>query len=138
VGVVVFTSADDGNPNRYLRKAFEWVAPAIARAATPEKPRPTADPTWTKYVGTYRSRGGDSKVLVMNGQLWLISPMDENPAESKSVLVPAGEHTFRIEGTGGGPHGELARFELDASGKVTRLFTGVNYSRRLDPQRLVP
>ncbi len=131
VGVVVFTNGDDGSPNRYLRKAFEWVAPAIARATKKDDARGTPNPTWAKFIGTYRSRGGDTKVILMNGQLWLISPMEEDPVESKSVLVPVGEHTFRIEGSGGGPHGELARFEVDAAGNVTRLFTGVNYSMRI-------
>lgn len=131
LGVVVFTNGDDGNPNRYLRRAFEWVAPALGRALKKEAPVPAPDPLWAKYVGGYRSRGGDSKVVVVDGQLWLIAPMEEDPVETKSVLVPLREHTFRIEGSGGGPHGELARFELDAAGNVTRLYTGVNYSTRL-------
>jgi CubicO group peptidase (beta-lactamase class C family) len=131
VGIVVFTNGDDGNPNRYLRKAFDWVAPAIGRATKKDAPSATTHAAWTKYIGTYRSRGGDTKVIPMNGQLWLIAPMEEDPVETKSVLVPVGEHTFRIEGTGGGPHGELARFEVDAAGNVTRLYTGVNYSLRV-------
>jgi CubicO group peptidase (beta-lactamase class C family) len=131
VGVVVFTNANDGNPNRFVRKAFDWVAPAIGRALKPDAPAPTPDPGWQKYVGLYRSRGGDTKVLVLDNQLVMISPMEEDPLDGKTVLVPVGPHTFRMEGEGGGPHGELARFELDASGAVTRLFTGVNYSMRI-------
>ena len=131
VGVVVFTNGGDGNPGRYVNKAYEWVAPAIARATTKAEAPAEPDPAWTTYIGTYRSRGGERKVLIMNGELVLITPLSEDPMAGKTVLVPVSEHTFRMQGTGGGPHGELARFEVDGQGNVTRLFTGVNYSRRV-------
>ena len=131
VGVVVFTSGGDGNPGRYLNKAFEWVAPAIVTATAKPEPPAKADPSWTQYVGTYRSRGGERQVMILNEQLVVISPLSEDPMAGKSVLRPLGDHTFRIEGTGGGPHGELARFELDADGSVTRLYMGMNYSERV-------
>ena len=131
VGVVVFTNGGDGNPGRYATKAFEWIAPAIVRATAKPKPPAEADPSWTQYVGTYRSRGGERQVMILNAELVVISPLSDDPMAGKSVLRPLGEHTFKIEGTGGGPHGELARFELDADGNVTRLYMGVNYSERV-------
>ncbi len=131
VGVVVFTNGGDGNPGRYVTKAFEWIAPAIVRAAATPKPPAEADPSWTQYVGTYRSRRGERQVMILNEELVVISPLSDDPMAGKSVLRPLGEHTFTIEGTGGGPHGELARFELDADGNITRLYMGVNYSERV-------
>ena len=131
VGVVVFTNGGDGNPGRYLNKAFEWIAPAIVRATTQPAAPAVADPSWTQYVGMYRSRGGERQVIVLNEELVVISPRSDDPMGGKSTLRPLGEHTFRIEGTGGGPHGELARFELDTSGNVIRLYMGVNYSERV-------
>ena len=131
VGVVVFTNGGDGNPGRYVNKAFEWIAPAIVRAAASPTPAAAADPSWTQYVGMYRSRGGERQVMVINEELVVISPLSDNPMTGKSILRPLDEHTFRIEGTGGGPHGELARFELDADGNVLRLYMGVNYSERV-------
>ena len=79
----------------------------------------------------YRSRGGERQVMVINEELVVISPLSDNPMTGKSILRPLGEHTFKIEGTGGGPHGELARFELDADGNILRLYMGVNYSERV-------
>ena len=131
VGVVVFTSGGDGNPGRYVTKAFDWIAPAIVNATATPKPPAKADATWTPYVGTYRSRGGERQVMILNEELVVISLLSDNPMAGKSVLRPIGDHTFKIEGTGGGPHGELARFELDAAGNVTRLYMGVNYSERV-------
>ena len=131
VGVVVFTNGGDGNPGRYVNKAFEWIAPAIVRATARPTPSATADPSWTQYVGMYRSRGGERQVMVLNEELVVISPLSDNPMTGKVILRPLGEHTFMIEGTGGGPHGELARFELDADGNVMRLYMGVNYSERM-------
>ena len=131
VGVVVFTNGGDGNPGRYVNKAFEWIAPAIVRATARPMPPATADPSWTQYVGMYRSRGGERQVMVINEELVVISPLSDNPMTGKSILRPLGEHTFKIEGTGGGPHGELARFELDADGNILRLYMGVNYSERV-------
>jgi hypothetical protein len=40
-------------------------------------------------------------------------------------------HTIIARRTGGSPLGELARFELDADGNVTRRYMGVNYSERV-------
>ncbi len=131
VGVVVFTNGGDGNPGRYVNKAFEWIAPAIVRAAASPTPAAAAEPSWTQYVGMYRSRGGERQVMVINEELVVISPLSDNPMTGKSILRPLGEHTFKIEGTGGGPHGELARFELDADGNILRLYMGVNYSERV-------
>ena len=131
VGIVVFTNGGDGNPGRYLDKAFEWIAPAIARATATPTPPATADPSWTQYVGMYRSRGAERQVMILSDELVVISPLSDDPMAGKSVLRPLEEHTFKIEATGGGPHGELARFELDADGNVTRLYMGVNYSERV-------
>ncbi len=131
VGVVVFTSGGDGNPGRFSNKAFEWLAPIIVRAAAESVPPTEADAAWTQYVGTYRSRGGERQVMILNEELVVISPSSDDPMTGKTVLRPAGEHTFKIEGTGGGPHGEMARFELDADGNITRLYMGVNYSERV-------
>ena len=132
IGVVVFTNGGDGNPNRYVRKAYEWVAPAILKVVKGDARLKKADPSWTRYTGTYRSRGGDRLVMILDDQLVLLSPMSDDPTASKGILVPVEEHIFRLKATGGGPHGELVRFTLDESGNVTRIYVGVNYAERLN------
>ena len=132
LGVVVFTNGVDGNPSRYVRKVYDWVAPAIVKAVKGDAPPKKADPSWTLYTGTYRSRGRDRMVMILDDQLVLLSPMSDDPTASKGILVPVEEHVFRLTATGGGPHGELVRFTLNDSGSVTRIYVGVNYSERLN------
>ena len=135
VGVVVFTNETSSTaPRRFSTKAFEWIAPALVKAAGgPPKAAPP-DPAWQAYVGTYRSRWGDRRVLVLGGKLVTISPLDDDPLSGRLVLVPAGKHVFRIEGQGFESHGERARFELDASGRVKRLFLGNAYLTRVEEE----
>ena len=128
---MVFTNGGDGNPRQYVERAFRWVAPPLVRAVESTTVSTVQDKSWLKYIGTYRSRGGDSKVLVLDGQLSVVSPLNDDPLETKIVLVPAGEHTFTMVGEGGGPHGELARFEFNEQGEVTRFYRGVNYAERI-------
>ena len=132
IGVVVFTNSGDGNPGRYLNKAFEWVAPALA-AARAEKAKPAIwSSDWDIYLGTYRRRSGETAVLRQENDLVILSPLSEDPNGSKGVLKPTDTpHVFRLESDGYGAHGELVRFEVNDAGEVTRIFVGVNYSRRV-------
>ncbi len=130
VGVVVFTNGGDGNPGRFVEKAFAWVAPHLGD--DDEEETAVFDPAWERYLGTYRSRWGDTSVLRLEDELVLISPLSENPDRSRGVLEPTGEpHEFRLESDGFGAHGELVRFEVDDSGAVVRIFVGVNYSAKI-------
>lgn len=36
IAVIVLTNANDGDPSRYVKRAFQWVAPAILKVAAPE------------------------------------------------------------------------------------------------------
>ena len=128
----MFTNSGDGNPGRYLNKAFEWVAPALAGARA-EKAKPAIwSSDWDIYLGTYRRRSGETAVLRQENDLVILSPLSEDPNGSKGVLKPTDTpHVFRLESDGYGAHGELVRFEVNDAGEVTRIFVGVNYSRRV-------
>lgn len=127
IAVIAFTNADDGDPPQYLEKTFDWVAPAIARATAP--PAPVPDPAWQRYVGRYRNPFGDLQVLVNDGRLTIIYPLLPDPTLAPGRLVPAGEHTLRVETTNGyGIPGELVVFEVDASGRVTRVRLGESWA----------
>ena len=129
VGVVVFTNAGDGNPGRFLDKAFEWVAAPLAKE---EEETVTYDPDWDIYVGTYRNRWGDTSVLRLEDELVIFSPLSENPDRSKGTLRSTDEsHVFRLESDGFGAHGELVRFEMNEDGAVARIYVGVNYSEKV-------
>ena len=131
IGVVAFTNGGDGDAGRFVQKVFSWVAPSVREAAKEERKPPTPDPSWKTYLGKYRTLWGDSTVLILKDQLIVIYPQSENPLTAKGVLKPVGEHTFRLESEGFGPHGELVRFELDENGDVIRMFMGANYSERV-------
>ena len=125
LGVIALINADDGDAQLVVNKAFEWMAPAVARVTAP--PPPIPDPAWQRYVGRYRNHWGDAEVLVVGGRLTLIGPSLPDPMWAPGTLVPAGEHTFRLETRDGyGSHGERVRFELDDAGRVVRMTVGVN------------
>jgi D-alanyl-D-alanine carboxypeptidase len=132
LAVMAFINADDGEVWPYVDKAFEWVGAAIAAAASPA-PVPTADPAWNRYVGRYRSAWADAQVLIRDGVLTVIRPAELEPLLATSTLIPVGEHVFRVETRDGyGIPGELAVFEVDATGRVTRAKFGENYAERID------
>jgi CubicO group peptidase (beta-lactamase class C family) len=127
LAVIVLTNADDGNPVMYVEKAFEWLAPAFARAA-PAAPA-VPDAGWQRYLGRYRSPGVDTQVLIVEGRLTLISPALAEPMLAPATLHPVAEHVFRLETKDGfGAHGEPVVFELDDAGRVARLKIGENYT----------
>jgi D-alanyl-D-alanine carboxypeptidase len=126
LGVIVLTNADDGDPMKYVDKAFQWVAPAILSVAA----RPPATPPegWQRYAGKYRNSWGDVQILVVEGRLAMLDPSLPDPMPNVVWLQPAGAHTFRMESRNGfGSHGELLVFELDGSGRVQRVKLGENY-----------
>ena len=131
LAVIAFTNSDDGDPAKYVEKAFEWVAPAIVKATAP---RPAvADPAWERYVGRYRNPFADIQVLVRDGHLTMLIPAMPDPLLTSSRFVPVREHTFRVETKNGyGIPGELVVFELDAAGRVVRIRTGETWADRIE------
>jgi hypothetical protein len=120
VGVIVLTNTSDSNPAQIAQQLMSTVGKAVAEVTKPKPETVTWDPAWERFAGTYRSRGGESRVLVMNERLVIIDPWAtsiEDPIE----LEPIGDGTFRmLAPTGGGPVGE-----------VVRMITGDSYADRL-------
>jgi CubicO group peptidase (beta-lactamase class C family) len=133
IAVLVMTNSDDGNPGSYVRQAFRYVAPAIKKAASPEKKPPALDPAWKKYAGLYRSPWGDTQVLEHGGELVAIDPTSDDPLDGVSRLTPVRSGVFRLESKrGGAAVGELVSFEEDSQGRVVRIKVGDNYSQRVE------
>ncbi len=63
--------------------------------------------------------------MILNGQLTMVSPGSDTPWADRVVLRPVAADTFRMQG--GWAAGELAKFELDAGGRVVRLLAGNVY-----------
>jgi D-alanyl-D-alanine carboxypeptidase len=129
LGIIVLTNANDGEPVRYINQAFTILTGPVRRAAAPAAPQMTARPEWQRYTGTYSWKHDDIQILVLNGALTMISAEAENPWEGRMILEPVGTHTFRLKPAGPtyGAIGEVIAFDVDASGKVTKVRTPNSY-----------
>jgi hypothetical protein len=125
LGVIVLTNANDGEPLRYVEQAFTLLSPALAAAAAPPEAPRAPDPQWQRYVGRYAWKFSEMQIQILNGELTMIVPDDDNPWSSRIILKPVGPNTFRMDAAGftSGTIGENLTFEMDANGKVTRVRT---------------
>lgn len=132
VAVIVLTNADDANPGGIATQLMNTVGEAVAKAAAP-KAEPSAttwDPSWSRFAGLYRGRGGESQVIELNKRLVIISPNAPN-LDTPIRLEPIGNGQFRYTApTGGGPVGEIVRF-VEENGRVVRMYTGDGYVERV-------
>jgi len=130
VGVIVLTNADDGNPAAIATELMNTVGQAVSKAAGAAPSVPTWDPSWSRFAGLYRGRGGDSHVVEMNKTLVIINPASAN-LDTPTKLEPIGNGQFRfVAPTGGGPVGEIVRF-VEENGRVVRMITGDSYVERV-------
>ena len=124
-GIILLTNALGSNPFQYVEQGYKQVLPAIIKAT--EKAKPEADPAWENYVGVYVHDWGIDKVIIKDGQLQMIALdfMDMPPA----ILEPTDEeHVFILQEQG--QSNETARFEMDAEGKVVKMWYRNEYSLR--------
>jgi CubicO group peptidase (beta-lactamase class C family) len=118
VGVIVFTNSLDSQPQTVSERVFDWVAPAIVRAAKGESGE-APDPQWASYEGVYRALWSDTQVTVVDGKLRLFSPRLPNPKTDWMTLEPDGERVFTMDGRGAGPLGEQVVFRVGPDGVAT-------------------
>jgi len=132
VGVIVLTNADDGNPAALATELMNTVGQAVAKVAARPPARFTWDPSWSRFAGLYRGRGGDSRVVELNKRLVVVSSTSTN-LDNPVQLEPIGNGQFRyVASVGGGPVGEIVRF-VEENGRVTRMITGDSYVERVQP-----
>jgi len=130
VGVIVLTNTNDSNPREIAQQLMSTVGKAVAEATKSEPEVVTWDSAWERFAGVYRSRGGETRVLVMNERLVTMNPWATSIGDPIE-LEPIGDGTFRmLAPTGGGPVGEIVRF-VEENGEVVRMITGDSYSDRV-------
>ena len=130
VGVIVLTNTNDSNPGQIARQLMSTVGEAVAAVTKPEPDVVAWDPAWERFAGVYRSRGGETRVLVMNKRLVTMNPWATSIGDP-TELEPIGDGTFRVLApTGGGPVGEIVRF-VEENGQVVRMIRGDSYSDRV-------
>lgn len=130
VGVIVLTNTSDSNPGDLANKLMETVGKAAAKAGAAKPATVAWDPTWERFAGLYRGRGGDSQVVVLNKKLVMITP-NAADLDPSVTLEPLGDGRFRFTApTGGGVVGEVVRF-VEEAGKPLRMFTGDSWIDRV-------
>lgn len=131
IAVIVMTNANEVNPGDFSQEIFDIVAPRITKALeTPGQGR-KAEPALAKYLGRYdRPLGGETHVLVLDGELVMMSLPTDNP-QRLTKLKYVGKDTFqRVRDDG--ELGEKILFETGPDGKVTRLVHNSNYAIRVN------
>ena len=130
VGVIVLTNADDANPGGIATQLMNTVGEAVAKAQATPPASTTWDPSWSRFAGLYRGRGGESHVVELNKQLVIINPNGAT-LDNPTRLEPLGNGTFRFTANaGGGVVGEIVRF-VEENGRVVRMITGDSYVERV-------
>jgi CubicO group peptidase (beta-lactamase class C family) len=119
IAVMVAANADDADPSRLARRAYDTLAPAIVAATASPPALKVADPKWRTYVGTYTDPWDwEYEVMIVGEELVFYEhsyPPADDPTDGITRLVPVSEHTFRM------PDGEPVVFEIGADGKVERV-----------------
>ncbi len=129
VGVIVLTNTNDSNPSDIARELMATVGQAVAKASAPKPVVVAWDPSWARFAGLYRGRGGDSQVVLLNQRLVLVTPNAVN-VDTPITLEPLGGGRFRfVAPTGGGVVGEMVRF-VEAPGRPMRMYTGDSWIDR--------
>lgn len=119
-GVIVLTNAEDGDPPSYAKNAWAIIAPAIKKATAITEKAPVTDSSWNRYAGDYVWEDGSPiKVMILNGELTLVDPAEENPWDGRIRLEPVSEGVFKMIDPP--QKGELIHFEMDNQGKITRI-----------------
>ena len=130
VGVIVLTNTNDANPSQIAEQLIATVGAAVAKAAPARAHTVAWDPTWARFAGWYRSANSDSRIVLLNEKLVMMSPTSTTVG-TPSTLEPLGGGRFRLMAPGGGSAiGEVVRF-VEENGVVTRMYVGDGYQTRL-------
>jgi CubicO group peptidase (beta-lactamase class C family) len=130
IALVFMANALGVTPEDFTAQAYEIVAPAIKSARDPERKVKEPDPTLSRYTGTYgNSFGGETAVLVWEGELALVSFPTTNPVAGLTRLRHIAGDTFRRVRPDK-ELGEEVSFEV-ADGRVVRMWRNNNFMEKL-------
>ena len=131
IAVIVMSNGHDVNVSGLGNEIFSVVAPEIEKAQKGPGEAKILEMDIEKFIGRYdRPLGGETHVLILDGELVTISFPTDSPKNSLTRLKRITENTFkRIRSDG-----ELAEpifFEIGLDGEVTRMIRNSNYSVRV-------
>lgn len=136
LATVFMTNTNGIDSQKYAQTAYDVVAPAVKKALEDPKGAKQHVAAFARYAGRYDGwLAGETHVFPWDDGLALLPAPAEKPLEALVKLKPAGEHRFRrIRDEGA--LGEEIRFDVDASGRVTRLWRNSNWlARAADPPK---
>lgn len=125
MAVIVLANSMDaqpylGQPRSIPERVFDWVGPAIARAAKREVVTPLP-PLWKQIEGTYRCMWVDLHVMALEGRLVVVNPNEEDPKATAWTLQPMEgcDWVFRVvDGPDTQNFGEQLCFQLAPDGQT--------------------
>jgi D-alanyl-D-alanine carboxypeptidase len=130
VGVIVLTNSGDSDVGNIATQLMASVGKAVGERSKPKPAVVAWDPSWARFAGRYRARGGDTEVVLLHEKLVLLG-LGGTSLANPSGLIPIGGGRFRLEArTGGGVVGEVVRFE-ERDGRVVRMYTGDSFAERV-------
>jgi D-alanyl-D-alanine carboxypeptidase len=130
VGVIVLTNTNDSNPSDIAQQLMGTVGQAVTKAAAAKPMEILWDPSWERFAGLYRGRGGDRQVVLLNKKLIIITP-NAPSLDNRVTLESLGGGQFRfVSPSGGGVVGEVVRF-VEQSGRPMRMYEGDSWIDRV-------
>ena len=133
IAAVFLTNSSGVNSWIYAKRGCDIVAQAVAEALGSPDMAKQPDPSLKKYEGTYSSYpwGGECAVLLWNGGLAIVDFPSDNPLEGLEMLKHIEGNRFRVIHSNGEPAAEETVFELNDSGKVTRMWNENNFKPKV-------
>jgi CubicO group peptidase (beta-lactamase class C family) len=130
IAAIVLTNAGDGPAYRSAMNLLQVFGAAVQKAATPAA---EDTPDFSMYEGDFEMRpwGGETAIRQWGDKLVAIDVPGHDLKEAMTKLEHDGGHTFtRL--TDGGDRREPWIFEVDASGKATRIVQHSSHRNRIN------
>ncbi|MGH7457114.1 MAG: hypothetical protein ACRENG_37535, partial [bacterium] len=120
------------NTGAYAQRAYEIVAPAIAKAIKADKIEQSVDSSFDKYTGLYSGQpwGGETAVIVWEGSLALAGLPSEDPLAALTKLKRVEGDRFRRVRQDD-ELGEEIIFETEKNGEVLGMRRHSNVSLKI-------
>jgi CubicO group peptidase (beta-lactamase class C family) len=132
IAAVVLTNAIGSEVGLYTLRAFDLIAPAIAKALDEKDEVPERDPDLDRYTGVYESIWGQSAIVRWEDGLAYVGLGSRDPANALFKLKETGDHTFRlVRKDDEDVLGQEFVFEVADDGTVTRYLTHSNWSAKI-------
>lgn len=125
--VSVLINAVDGTPQRFVQQPFKLLDLATSRERGP------AD--LTRFAGRFGNIFGLGDIALLGGQLYWLSPDQDDPTADVAPLEPEGDTLRVIGGSGYGAYGESFRYTFE-NGKAVSVRSADGISAR--PYALMP